>query len=371
MTEKYEETDRFDEVTAFVSTKAGVKGLVDSDITQVPRFFHVPSSTLSNNNNNTSQLNLTVPIIDLGDIITDKDNIAARNTVVSKIKDASEKWGFFQLINHGVPLTLLEDIKHGVRRFHEEDTEFKKMYSPNDSNKNNKFVYNNNFNLYQTSPVNWRDTFVCYLAPDPPKPDQIPSLCRDVVMEYSKHVMDLGALLLQLLSEALGLDSETLKKIDCLKGLFMLCHYYPPCPEPDLTLGISKHTDNSFLTVLLQDQIGGLQVLHQDHWVDVPPVPGALVINIGDFMQLITNDKFLSLEHRVRANRDGPRISVACFLSSSMFPNSTVYGPIKELLSEENTAKYKDFTIPEYTQGYLKSAFAGNSHLHSYRYEEI
>ncbi|EOA13627.1 hypothetical protein CARUB_v10026698mg [Capsella rubella] len=340
---------------------SGVKGLVDGDITEVPQIFHVPSSILSNNRpDDTSGLNLTVPIIDLGEV--NNDDKSARNVVVSKIKDAAEKWGFFQVINHGVPLTVLEDIKEGVRKFHEEDPKVKNQYLATDINK--RFVYNNNYDIHQ---LHWRDSFTCYISPDPPNPDEIPVACRGAVIEYSKHVMELGDLLFQLLSEALGLDSEVLMRMDCLKGLFMLCHYYPPCPQPDLTLGISKHTDNSFLTLLLQDQVGGLQVLHQDYWVDVPPVPGALVVNIGDFMQLITNDKFLSLEHRVRVNRDKPRISIACFFSSSLSPNSTVYGPIKELLSDENPPKYKDITIPEYTAGYLANLFDGESYLSNFR----
>lgn len=112
-------------------------------------------------------------------------------------------------------------------------------------------------------------------------------LYRDIIIEYSKQVMNLGRSIFELLSEALGLSSNYLNDMGCSEGLAVLCHCYPACPEPEVTLGASKHADYDFLTILLQDQIGGLQVLYdQNHWVDVPPVPGALVVNIGDLTQV-------------------------------------------------------------------------------------
>lgn len=104
-------------------------------------------------------------------------------------------------------------------------------------------------------------------------------------MEFSKHVMKLGISLFELLSEGLGLNPSQLTNMDCAEGLRVLAHYYPACPQPELTMGTSKHSDNDFITVLLRDDIGGLQVLHHNQWVDVPPTPGALVVNIGDLMQ--------------------------------------------------------------------------------------
>nr|QWJ73373.1 alkenyl glucosinolate hydroxylase 2 [Isatis tinctoria] len=347
--------DRADEVKTFDEMRMGVKGLVDAGITKIPRIFHNPQAKVTNPKPSSV---VRIPTIDFNG--GEFDSTITRESVVAELKDAMEKFGFFQAINHGVPLDVMDKMIDGIRGFHGQDSEARKRFYSRDKTKLVK--YHSNSDLYDSPAASWRDTLTLFVAPDVPKAEDLPEICGDIILEYSKEVMKLGELIFELFSEALGLRPNHLKDMDCAKGLLMLCHCYPPCPEPDLTLGATQHTDRSFFTILLQDHIGGLQVLHDGYYIDVPPTEGALIINVGDLLQLITNDKFVSVEHRVLANGSKePRTSVASFFVHPP-SSSTVYGPIKELLSEENPPKYRE-TNAEASNHYVPRKRDGNSSL--------
>nr|XP_048333195.1 1-aminocyclopropane-1-carboxylate oxidase homolog 1-like [Ziziphus jujuba var. spinosa] len=353
------EYDRASEVKAFDETKAGVKGLVDAGVTQIPRIFHrLPNEQFHESSVPEGDPRFSIPVIDL---IGVSDDSVRRKEIVERVREASETWGFFQIVNHGIPLSVMEEMKEGVRRFFEQDTEVKKQFYTRDAKKS--MAYNSNFDLYSSPSTNWRDSFSCRLAPDAPNPQDLPEVCRDILLEYSKQVMKLGVLLFELLSEALGLNPNHLNEMDCTEGLVTVGHYYPGCPQPELTMGTSQHTDGGFLTVVQQDHIGGLQVLYNNRWIDIRYEPGALVVNIGDLLQLITNDRFKSGEHRVLANRIGPRISIANFFLTSFLPTKKLYGPIKELLSEDNPPKYKETTVRDYIAFFNDKGLDGTSAL--------
>ncbi|KAK3414873.1 hypothetical protein EUGRSUZ_H00179 [Eucalyptus grandis] len=269
------EFDRMKELKELDDAKTGVKGLVDEGITGIPNIFLRPASELADDKINLSISDVHLPVVDLSQIQSPE----RRKTIVDEVKAASSEWGFFRLVNHDVPHSLMEDMLQAIREFHEGDPEEKKRLYSRDAKRT--LLYYTNYSFYHARSLSWRDSFavMSHLS----DPLELPAACREAIWEYRRQMRVLGGLLLELLSEALGLKPRHLIEMGCGK-------------KHDL------HRDPFFLTVLLQDQVGGLQVLHQDHWVDVKPVPGSFVVNIGDFLQV--RQRFNSITHTVTSSEN-------------------------------------------------------------------
>ncbi|KAM3705346.1 hypothetical protein ACJW30_03G075100 [Castanea mollissima] len=310
--------DREKELKDFDDTKAGVKGLVDTGIVKIPQMFVIPTNELSSETSYSGSTHLHIPVIDLKDI--------------HEGGCVLETLGLFQIVNHGISEDVMDDMMKGIRRFHEQPTEVKREYCSRDATKN--VTYMSNFHLFKAKAANWRDSLSFSMAPVAPilrkwgnnessSIEQSPLM--DIIISYSEHVKMLRLTLLELLSEALGLKPNHLIEMGCAAG-----HNF------------------------------------ENQWADIPPVIGALVVNLGDLFQLISNDKFKSAIHRVLANQVGPRISVACFFSTHLQPVNQLYGPIKELLSDDNPPLYRETLVGEYAFSYALKGL-GNAALALFR----
>lgn len=177
--------DRESELKAFDDAKTGVKGLVDAGLVKIPRIFIHQQHRLNKHNCTDEKHKFSIPIIDLQGV--DRD-ASLRCKVIDQVRYACEDWGFFQVINHGIPVTVLDRMLEGIRAFHEVDPDVKKqLYTRNDES---KVFFHTNFDFYQAPASTWRDTLACVMAPRGPDPKEIPSLCR--YMHALEPVLDLS-----------------------------------------------------------------------------------------------------------------------------------------------------------------------------------
>ncbi|XP_057798066.1 1-aminocyclopropane-1-carboxylate oxidase homolog 1-like [Salvia miltiorrhiza] len=348
-------------VEEFSEMKTGVKGLMDAGVTELPRLFVHPPEDLQSHPPHGGQLEL--PTIDLDGA---ERGGARRREVVEQMGKAAAEWGFFRIVNHGIPAGEMDGMLEAVKRFHELPAEEKlAFYAPAHDPRPVKL--NSNLPVREKDPASWRDVLTCVFRDDQLEAQLIPSALRKEMLDYVKYMMGLRGLMNELLAEALGLPTDYLSNLECMSSQSLACWYYPVCPEPNKTLASPTHSDLTFLTLLMQDTTGGLQILRDDQWFDVTPVRGALIANIADLMQIISNGKFISVRHRVRAQAVGPRISVACFFGPSVRATSKAFGPIKELLSDESGPRYREVTLLQYLSSYKSKGERVASALHYYQ----
>lgn len=165
--------DRMKELKEFDESKAGVKGLIDSasgTIEKLPRIFvHAPEDRGTTADGEGTDLQ--VPIIDIQSI----DNPSRRMAVVDEVREAAKTWGFFQLVNHGCPVSLMDEMIAAVKQFHELDKEEKAKYYSMDVK--SKVRYSSNFDLYISKAANWQDS-IFVMFDGVVKYEDLPEICR-------------------------------------------------------------------------------------------------------------------------------------------------------------------------------------------------
>ncbi|KAK6786168.1 hypothetical protein RDI58_014693 [Solanum bulbocastanum] len=216
----------------------------------------------------------------------------------NSIQQAATKWDYFQIINHGIPIEVLEDLKEAAHDFFEFPAEEKVV-------------------LYQ-------------------------------VLEYQKWAKPLAKKLLEVLLKSLNVNDIDESLDPLLMGTMNVnMNYYPPCPNPNITIGARRPCDGSYITLLFQDDTGGLYVRGTKgyNWIHVIPIKGALAVNIGDLLQIISNDRYKSIEHCVAVDSSRARISVPLFVNASL---DSVIGPFPQMLKDVEKPVYKHVLHSDY-----------------------
>jgi isopenicillin N synthase-like dioxygenase len=307
---------------------------------------------------------LSVPVIDIGTLMaceTDgevqaKHDDKSLDPALHALRAAAAEWGFFYITSHGMSETELDEfrsfmaaffalpleVKNQVRRtegnphgyFDSELTKNKKDWKEvfDYSCKGAKRCSDESFKALRELRVRW------------PPDEALPGFRRNMT-EYFDKMMHLSRRIVMLFSLALGKEATFLDRYykdakgeDADTNVQRL-NYYPVSPEPEKTMGVYHHTDAGAVTVLLQDDnVASLQVFHRGakEWVNVPPRKNTFVINIGDMVQIWSNDRFQAPLHRVLSNGEKDRYSAPFFSHPAMVANIE---PI--LMDEQEKPKYR------------------------------
>ncbi|XP_021766947.1 gibberellin 2-beta-dioxygenase 8-like isoform X1 [Chenopodium quinoa] len=288
-----------------------------------------------------------LPLIDLGQLVA--GTAKEREQCKTAIAEASREWGFFQVVNHGISRHILEEMtKEQVKVFREpfnkkkEDNCMNLRLSPGSyrwgsptPNCLTQLSWSEAFHIPMTDICNTGSTNIDNCNP------QVSNLCL-TVKQFAITVSELANKLTNILVEKLGHEELTFFEDNCLPNTcYLRMNRYPPCPKYSHVFGLMPHTDSDFLTILYQDQVGGLQLVKDGKWISVKPNPEALIVNIGDLFQAWSNGVYNSVVHRVVANPRLERFSTAYFLCPS---GDAIIQSFKE------PSIYRKFSFGEYRQ---------------------
>ncbi|KAM7268177.1 hypothetical protein ACFE04_010343 [Oxalis oulophora] len=290
---------------------------------------------------------LDVPIVDLSLLSNSREDIE-----LEKLKSALSSCGCFLLINHGMTGEYLDKVREITKEFFALPKEMKQKYT---REVNDIEGYGNDMVISEKQTLDWLDRIYLTVNPEDQRKlkywPESPEDFRGTLELYTVKVQELIKVLLKAMARSLSLDDNCfLNQYGDRAIMTSRFNFYPPCPRPDRIIGCKPHADGSAITVLLQDkEVQGLQFLKDDQWFTAPIIPEALLVNIGDQIEIMSNGIFKSPVHRVVTNSTRERISVAIFGLPQ--PEQEIE-PVAELVDETRPRLYKKVT--DYVSLYFK-----------------
>ncbi|CAH0020625.1 unnamed protein product [Clonostachys rhizophaga] len=278
-----------------------------------------------------------MPVIDLGALNGD---FAARKELASQFRTAAEKTGFFYVRNHGIPEDLIQSALSQIQTFFDQPEETKESISLHHAGQTLGYLGVGGSQINNTESRDRKETFSMRYDPraDPKRDDNEPADesrsdavdqiwektshlkgFQDALVEFWQKRLELVRRMIRIMALALDLPESYFDAVTTHPGADAVYIHYPPTPRENMTadvdVGIGSHTDIQCITLLWQDNSGGLQVLTADgEWLDARPLEGTLVVNIGDFLQRLSNNRFKSTVHRVYNRKSTSRYSMPFFL---------------------------------------------------------
>src|SRR5699024_10362146 len=303
-----------------------------------------------------------IPIIDVASLLDGSDPQA----VADQIGQVCAEVGFFYVKNHGVPTELVERMYRATEWFFDLPYDQKQQLNIENSGPTLRgYVPTFGENVDPENTRDYKESFDFGAHDDNVSPffgpNQMPKdhpEFEKVSQEYHDAMLGLARHLVRGMSLSLGLPADAIEqKQQKPITIQRLLHY----PSQDKTasqeeIGIGAHTDYGFLTILSQDDVGGLQVRNREgDWISAPPVEGTFVINIGDLAQTLTNDRYSSTLHRVVNTSGKERYSIPFFMDLDY---DAVVEPLDVCVSEENPAKYEPYVGGEHKYSRYVDSYA-------------
>jgi isopenicillin N synthase-like dioxygenase len=188
---------------------------------------------------------------------------------------------------------------------------------------------------------------------------------QDHSITYWQHCLILARMLSKVFALSLQLPEDYFDKLTTYPGADGVYNFYPALPPGDLNIpdlkdiGLGSHTDLQCFTLLWQDNIGGLQIINREHqWIKAPPIPGTFVVNIGDFLMRMSNDRFKSTVHRVFNRSAEDRLSMPFFFGFNFNEKCSV---LPTCISEDNPPKYQPISCGEVRSPNQELLFSGTN----------